>query len=175
MAMALANQRSGISHRAPLPSSVPRCAAVLTQRHRQCTATCLACGGAHFVALSLSLCLCVADTVEGGPSWSPGGAPNLPSTMLPACLPARLPTSISLTSPGPHRPGGLMVLPVVACCMTQVQVGRMTFSALTHKIKSNGGVYKNSSNTSQTRTVKGVAAVRRQGGAEQTSYMRHFY
>lgn len=42
----------------------------------------------------------------------------------------------------------------VACCMTQVQVGRMTFSALTHKIKSNGGVYKNSSNTSQTRTPR---------------------
>lgn len=145
MAMAMANQRSGIgiSHRVPLPSSVPRCAAVLTQRHRRCTATCLACGGAHFVALCL--CLCVSDTVEGGPSWSPGGAPNLPSTMLPACLP----TSIRLTSPGPHRPGGLLV--VVACCMTQVQVGRMTFSALTHKIKSNGGVYKNSSNTSQTR------------------------
>lgn len=172
MAMALANQRSGISHRAPLPSSVPRCAAVLTQRHRRCTATCLACGVAHFVALSL--CLCVADTVEGGPSWSPGGAPNLPSTMLPACLPAWLPTSISLTSPGPHRPGGLMVLPVVACCMTQVQVGRMTFSALTHKIKSNGGVYKNSSNTSQTRTAKGGSCAGGRG-AEQTSYMRHFY
>lgn len=104
------------------------------------------------VSLSLCLCVSVADTVEGGPSWSPSGAPNLPSTILPA---AWLPTSISLTSPGPHRPGGLMLLLLVACCMTQVQVGRMTFSALTHKIKSNGGVYKNSSNTSQTRTAKG--------------------
>lgn len=48
--------------------------------------------------------------------------------------------------------------------MTQVQVGRMTFSALTHKIKSNGGVYKNSSNTSQTRRAnRGGAAVRGKG------------
>lgn len=48
--------------------------------------------------------------------------------------------------------------------MTQVQVGRMTFSALTHKIKSNGSVYKNSSNTSQTRTARGGSC---EGGREQ--------
>lgn len=98
--------------------------------------------------LGLCLCVSVADTVEGGPSRLVA-----PQIYPPLCC---LPTSISLTSPGPHRPGGLMLLLLlVACCMTQVQVGRMTFSALTHKIKSNGGVYKNSSNTSQTRTAKG--------------------
>lgn len=97
------------------------------------------------VSVSVSLSLTPLKVAQVGRLVAPQIYPPL------CCLP----TSISLTSPGPHRPGGLMLLLLVACCMTQVQVGRMTFSALTHKIKSNGGVYKNSSNTSQTRTAKG--------------------
>lgn len=98
------------------------------------------------VSVSVSLSLTPLKVAQVGRLVAPQIYPPL------CCLP----TSISFTSPGPHRPGGLMLLLLlVACCMTQVQVGRMTFSALTHKIKSNGGVYKNSSNTSQTRTAKG--------------------
>lgn len=135
-----------------MPSNVPRCAAVLTQHQRQqqqrqqqrSTATCLACGVAHFVALSQSLSASLSLSLT---PLKPGGAPNLPYTMLPACLNQPQP---QLTSPG-----------LVACCMTQVQVGRMTFSALTHKIKSNGGIYKNSSNTSQTRTAREAGSCQR--------------